>query len=123
MRVEWRDEVETSKRVQAVNRQLRTVPQRGIGYGLLRYLGEDSGLRQRLSELPQAEVSFNYLGQFNQSAEPDALFSVASESAGPTRAAVGLRQYVLEIAGGVVDGQLAMSWVYSTNLHREGTVE
>ncbi len=50
--------------LKAIKEQLRGVPHRGIGYGLLRYLrgGEAS---ERLATLPAAEVSFNYLGQLD----------------------------------------------------------
>ena len=48
--------------------RLRNVPGRGIGYGLLRYLGnpEAAGLLAAAPEAPAAEISFNYLGRFDQ---------------------------------------------------------
>src|SRR6185295_4340563 len=42
-----------------IKEQLRRVPQRGIGYGMLRYLAGET-----LES--EAEVGFNYLGQFDQ---------------------------------------------------------
>src|SRR5262249_54991766 len=50
-------------RLRAVKEQLRSVPQRGLGYGLLRYLGDDAGVAVALRELPSAQVCFNYFGQ------------------------------------------------------------
>src|SRR5207244_11445445 len=49
-----------------VKEQLRRIPKHGIGYGLLRYLRGDMQVAADLRALPQAEVSFNYLGQFDQ---------------------------------------------------------
>ncbi len=43
-----------------VKEELRAVPNRGIGYGLLRYLSGTDAL-----PAPQPEVSFNYLGQLD----------------------------------------------------------
>ncbi|MEE8584779.1 MAG: amino acid adenylation domain-containing protein, partial [Acidobacteriota bacterium] len=48
--------------LKSVKEQLRGVPGRGLGYGLLRYLGQGRETARRLEEMPQAEVSFNYLG-------------------------------------------------------------
>ncbi|MEV5832056.1 amino acid adenylation domain-containing protein [Nocardia sp. NPDC052112] len=49
--------------IKSVKEQLREVPNRGIGYGLLRYLNADTA--PILSGLPDPQVSFNYLGRFD----------------------------------------------------------
>ncbi|MFC7446954.1 amino acid adenylation domain-containing protein, partial [Rhodococcus daqingensis] len=48
--------------VKAVKEQLLTVPDNGIGYGLLRYLNSDTGAELSSGAVPQ--ISFNYLGRF-----------------------------------------------------------
>ncbi|NUP26546.1 MAG: amino acid adenylation domain-containing protein, partial [Nocardia sp.] len=47
--------------VKSVKEQLRAIPDHGIGYGLLRYLDEDSGSALRTGPAPQ--IGFNYLGR------------------------------------------------------------
>ncbi|MEV3965077.1 amino acid adenylation domain-containing protein [Nocardia sp. NPDC050193] len=47
--------------VKAVKEQLRAVPDHGIGYGLLRYLNEDTA--PALRALPTPQIGFNYLGR------------------------------------------------------------
>ena len=49
-----------------IKEQLRAVPNRGVGYGLLRYVRGDEAVAAALRALPQAEVCFNYLGQLDQ---------------------------------------------------------
>ncbi|HLG56457.1 MAG TPA: condensation domain-containing protein, partial [Vicinamibacterales bacterium] len=44
-----------------VKEQLRAVPGRGLGYGLLRYLHPPTA--SRLAQLPSPQVGFNYLGR------------------------------------------------------------
>ena len=44
-----------------VKEQLRAVPDRGIGFGLLRYLNRETA--HTLSQLPVPQISFNYLGR------------------------------------------------------------
>ena len=106
--------------LEAVKRQLRAVPNKGIGYGLLRYMSGDTEL---FKSLPQAQVNFNYLGQFDQTVGQSSGFSPAPESTGPTRTAEGRRMHVLEINGGISDGELSLAWNYSQNLHHRSTVE
>ncbi|AQA25480.1 amino acid adenylation domain protein [Rhodococcus sp. MTM3W5.2] len=54
--------------VKSVKEQLRAVPDHGIGYGLLRYLGDEAGAELR--GLPEPEISFNYLGRLGGGVEP-----------------------------------------------------
>ncbi|MFH7347000.1 hypothetical protein, partial [Pseudomonas syringae group genomosp. 7] len=49
-----------------IKEQLRAVAIIGIGYGVLRLMGEPSFALQ-LAALPQARVTFNYLRQFDGS--------------------------------------------------------
>ena len=106
----------------AVKEQLRTVPHRGIGYGLLRYLRGDAKLVECLRGQEQAEIRFNYLGQFDQ-LFAGTRFNVAPESSGP---AVSLREqlpYLLEINGRIIGGQLEFSWRYSENAFTREAIE
>ncbi|MFW3371062.1 non-ribosomal peptide synthase/polyketide synthase, partial [Rhodococcus sp. SB1D] len=47
--------------IKAVKEQLLAIPDKGVGYGLLRYLNEDT--RAVLSRFAGGQVSFNYLGR------------------------------------------------------------
>jgi amino acid adenylation domain-containing protein/non-ribosomal peptide synthase protein (TIGR01720 family) len=105
-----------------VKEELRGIPHRGIGYGVLRYL-YGAEVAEKLRVLPQAEVSFNYLGQLDQVLPESSLFNAARESSGPTRGLHEGRRYVLEIIGSIIGGQLRMTWRYSGNLHRRATIE
>jgi amino acid adenylation domain-containing protein/non-ribosomal peptide synthase protein (TIGR01720 family) len=100
----------------AVKEQLRRVPNRGIGYGVLRYL--------RGEELENdAQVSFNYLGQFDQVLGEGSLFGLANESPGPMRSERGRRAHLIEVNGLVAGGRLRLDWAYSEAVHARETVE
>ena len=105
-----------------VKEQLRAIPNRGIGYGLLRYLG-DAELGKQLRALPTAEIIFNYLGQFDQVLPKDSAFAPAGESSGKGRSASGHRSHLLEVDASVGNGQLQVNWTYSENVHRRATIE
>jgi non-ribosomal peptide synthase protein (TIGR01720 family) len=106
-----------------VREQLRRVPGGGLGYGLLRYLSPDAEVRRRLSEAPRPEVSFQYLGQADQILPPSSLFAPTAQATGLARSPRGERSHLLEVVGGVTEGRLQMTWLYSENVHRPETVE
>jgi amino acid adenylation domain-containing protein/non-ribosomal peptide synthase protein (TIGR01720 family) len=112
----------TENKVQAIREQLKSIPRRGIGYGLLKYLTEDEAVRARLRHMPSAEVSFNYLGQLDKVLDTETLFTPAREAAGAGQTASGMRSHLLEFDSSVRGGKLYVYCVYSQNLHREATV-
>jgi amino acid adenylation domain-containing protein/non-ribosomal peptide synthase protein (TIGR01720 family) len=109
--------------LKAVKEDLRLVPNRGIGYGLLRYLTKDEEISGRLRAARQPQVKFNYLGQFDHVLSTDALFGLASENCGSARSPLGHRTELLEIIAEVAGDQLTASWSYSANVHSRATIE
>jgi amino acid adenylation domain-containing protein/non-ribosomal peptide synthase protein (TIGR01720 family) len=106
-----------------VKEQLRRIPNRGFGYGVLYYLNEDREMTEVLRSLPKAEVSFNYLGQLDQVLNTSSMFKFASESEGSNQSDRNYRSYLLEIDSSIISGQLQLQWHYSQNLHQQSTVE
>ncbi len=109
--------------LKAVKETLRRVPNRGIGYGLLRYLCEDEGVAEKLKALPQPAISFNYLGQVDTLLDASSPFALAHESPGPSRSSQGQRPHLLSVNGSITGGQLLLEWIYSEDLHRRATIE
>jgi amino acid adenylation domain-containing protein/non-ribosomal peptide synthase protein (TIGR01720 family) len=107
--------------VKQVKEQVRGIPGQGLGYGLLRYLGTEE-VKNRLRDLPQAEVSFNYLGQIDRVLNEETLFGAASESSGSYRSETGSRRYLLEINAMTAGGRFQVSWSYSAEVHQRETV-
>ncbi len=98
--------------LKSVKEQLRHIPQRGIGYGILRYLSVDSGLSAR----PQPRMVFNYFGQFDQVLADSKLFRFARESTGPWHSPKQRRRYALGVNALVIEGRLEVRWTYSNDL-------
>jgi non-ribosomal peptide synthase protein (TIGR01720 family) len=109
--------------LKAVKEQLRTIPHGGTGYGVLRYLHPDPAVRAALHGLPQAEVSFNYLGQWDPLLSDGSLFGPAPEGSGPPHSPLGRRPHLLEVNGWVAGGRLQLQWTYSQQVHRRVAVE
>ena len=109
--------------IKSVKEQLRRIPQRGLGYGLLRYMRRRERPSARLSQLPQPEISFNYLGQFDQTLPRSGPLAMASESVGPSSHLAAKRPHLLDVSAHVIDGRLEVVWMYSSRLHRDKTVQ
>ena len=105
-----------------VKEQLRQIPRRGIGYGILRYLGTNQEMAEPFRLLPPPEVSFNYLGQLQQTQIESSLFRRASEASGLARSAQGVRAFLLEVNALITEGQLHVHWTYSSALHEHATI-
>ncbi|WP_134929006.1 non-ribosomal peptide synthetase, partial [Pseudomonas protegens] len=98
--------------IKAIKEQLRAVPHKGLGYGVLRYLADDA-CREALAALPLAPVTFNYLGQFDQSFGADALLRPLDESVGPAHAPEAPLPNEMSIDSQVYGGELVLRWTYS----------
>lgn len=109
--------------LKSIKEQLRRVPNRGIGYGLLRYLSNDVEIKARLEAQAQPELSFNYLGQISSAASAANPISLARESSGPARSPRQTRRYLLEINGSVLAGRLQLEWTFNEKVHRSSTIE
>ncbi len=115
------DRVGTLKQVKE---QLRAVPQRGVSFGALRYLGEET-VQQALAALPLPRITFNYLGQFDGSFQADegALFVPCSDAFGRTMSAEAPLGNWLSIDGQVYGGQLTLGWTFSTAMFDPASIE
>ena len=105
--------------IKAVKEQLRAIPNKGIGYGVLRYLTEDG---KALASLAYPQITFNYLGQFDQNLGADSLWRLARESAGEQRSPSSERRTWLDIGAAIHRGELSIDWTYSREIHDEATV-
>ncbi|MDU9390189.1 non-ribosomal peptide synthase/polyketide synthase [Pseudomonas sp. zfem002] len=109
--------------IRTIKEQLRAVPAKGIGFGVLRYLG-DGDFAHGLAALPQPRVTFNYLGQFDGSFDQaQAAFSLASEGSGQPLCLEGPLGNWLSVNGQVFDGQLRLEWAFSREMFRAETIE
>ena len=102
-----------------IKEQLRRIPNRGIGYGLLRYLTQDADVQSL--EAFSADVLFNYLGQLERMIPPSTLFGLSqrlTDSISPRNK----RSHRLNINAYVSMDQLHVEWVYSTELYQADTI-
>ncbi|MBE8969648.1 amino acid adenylation domain-containing protein [Nostocales cyanobacterium LEGE 12452] len=108
--------------LKSVKEQLRRIPNRGIGYGVLRYLNQNTTIYEKLKLLPAAQVSFNYLGQFDQVIKASEVLGLAKEFKSE-QSLLNQRSHLLGISGFIRAVKLEMTWAYSEKVHKRDTIE
>ncbi|MBL3646967.1 non-ribosomal peptide synthetase [Bacillus sp. RHFS10] len=86
---------------------LHRIPNKGAGYGVLKYISKRWG-----SEKNTPEISFNYLGQFDQDIQSKA-FEVSDIKPENEISPNWARPYALDISGAVSSGCLNMHMIYN----------
>src|SRR6185369_9421063 len=100
-----------------VKEQLRKLPGNGFGYGLLRYMNPNQDVADRFRTLPEPEIKFNYLGQFDNTLSSPELFRMAAEPIGPQRDPRSTLTHLLNIDAILLGGRLHLRWTYSANVY------
>ncbi|MGH3780153.1 MAG: condensation domain-containing protein, partial [Pseudonocardiaceae bacterium] len=109
--------------LKSVKEQLRAVPHRGLSYAALRYLSGPDSPASVLQSDPPPRISFNYHGQWGGAAGAEGLYRGWCADIGLNFALESTRAHLLDVTGLVEDGELELSWVYSTEVHDETTVQ
>ncbi|MDB4950211.1 MAG: hypothetical protein JWM27_2860 [Gemmatimonadetes bacterium] len=124
LRLEVPEGGEPGAALRAVKEQLRAVPDRGVGYGALRWMA-DGAVAERLRGMPRPQVSFNYLGQLDARAgrSERGLFADSGADPGPQRAPSARRAHRISVDAAVTGGRLQVTWSFGAGAYERGTVE
>ncbi|WP_053817198.1 non-ribosomal peptide synthetase, partial [Pseudomonas aeruginosa] len=109
--------------IKRIKEQLRAIPHKGLGFGVLRYLGSAED-RAALAALPSPRITFNYLGQFDGSfsADSSALFRPCADAAGSERDSDAPLDNWLSLNGQVYAGRLGIDWSFSAARFSEASI-
>lgn len=110
-------------KIKSIKEQLRSIPNKGIGYGILRYLHPDVSVRERLNLKKNNEIGFNYLGQFDNLQENSGFISLSNQPSGVSISNANHRVNIIDINSLISDGELVINCTYSENLHKKETIE
>ncbi|MCY7976060.1 non-ribosomal peptide synthetase [Bacillus inaquosorum] len=96
---------------------LHRIPHKGAGYGVLKYTNKKWD-----SEKGSPDISFNYLGQFDQDIQSKA-FEVSDIKPGNEISPEWERPYALDISGAVSSGCLNMHMIYNRLQFEKKTIQ
>jgi amino acid adenylation domain-containing protein/non-ribosomal peptide synthase protein (TIGR01720 family) len=102
-----------------IKEQLRMVPGRGLGYGVLRYLA-NSQVSEQLKRQEQPGLVFNYLGQFQGT---DGLFDYAPEAIGCATSTSNHLNSLMEWNSYVHNNQLHLGISYNRSIYEPETIQ
>ncbi|WP_339232005.1 plipastatin non-ribosomal peptide synthetase PpsC [Bacillus sp. FSL M8-0071] len=113
-----RDELGTS--VKTVKDTLGRIPNKGVGYGMLKYLTHPENKSITFSKTP--EISFNYLGQFNDIERQDT-FRPSSLGSGKDITHTWKREQIIEMSAMAADKKLHFNLSYPSARFHKNTME
>ena len=90
------------KLIKGVKEQVRAVPQKGLGFGILCHLNHDKDIKSAITQQP-VQVVFNYLGQFDQTLNAKAAFLGSNEFHGKNLCPSQERTHLLGFNGHVLE--------------------
>ncbi|WPF77229.1 non-ribosomal peptide synthetase [Bacillus velezensis] len=106
--------------VKTVKDTLGRIPDKGIGYGILKYMTPPEQKTIRFRQAP--EISFNYLGQFNDT-EDQHTFSLSGLASGHDITPTWQREQAVEMSAMAVQNKLHFSLSYPPSRFRNETME
>jgi len=106
------------KQIKVIKETLRSIPNKGIGYGMLKYLTTSENVSLNV----KPEILFNYLGQFNENISNDQ-FDIVGVSDQNCISPELERMYDLEIEGMVIKNQLQLIISYNKKHYKPQTIE
>ena len=107
----------------SIKEQLRAIPDRGIGYGLLCAFSNDEQLRADLARLPAPEIAWNYLGQLDQALPEQAPFRWSTGPVGASKSPRQRRRHALEVNVHVLENRLRARFTYGSGRFHRATIE
>ena len=110
------------EQIKTIKEQLRQIQNYSFNYGVLRYLQSDREISNQLKQLPSAQISFNYLGQFDNLSSASSLLELTQESSGLTSATNNQRSYSIAINSLAIDGHLQIRWSYNQAIYHSETI-
>ncbi|MBJ6369742.1 non-ribosomal peptide synthetase [Snuella sedimenti] len=113
----------TSDLIKSTKEQLRLIPDKGMGYGVLRYFHPSEEVRETLANVPW-DIGFNYFGQFDNtmSGGTSEWLIRSTESIGENLSPQTPFRTRLEINCSITGGQLHIVFGYSPREYQQETI-
>ncbi|WP_345027225.1 amino acid adenylation domain-containing protein, partial [Flavivirga jejuensis] len=108
--------------IKSIKEQLRCIPEKGMGYGALRYLHPLEDIRNQLSGTSW-DIVFNYLGQLDNTVQASDTIGRADESVGEEIGGDVPFYEKLAVNSSVAGGELIMGWSFSKEEYEIETIE
>ncbi|UOE51897.1 amino acid adenylation domain-containing protein [Mucilaginibacter sp. SMC90] len=116
--VKLRAEADADKLIKEVKEDLRKVADKGLGFGVLKYINKADGLQGN----DPWDIMFNYLGQFDQAVTAGNWFNYANENNGEAVNKMQFSPVKITINSYIIAGELIVNWSFSNKHYIEKTI-
>ncbi|MCW3464519.1 non-ribosomal peptide synthetase/type I polyketide synthase [Chitinophaga nivalis] len=110
---------DTGLLLKSIRDQLNAIPDKGIGFGVLKYINQEAGLQGK----DPWDVIFNYHGQIDYISNSHKWIAIAHTSAELKLIGDYTMRFKLFIDGTVTDNELVIDWLYSTHHFQQATIK
>ncbi|WP_416655629.1 surfactin non-ribosomal peptide synthetase SrfAA [Bacillus amyloliquefaciens] len=121
MILEMKHADDLSYQLKQMKEDIRHIPNKGVGYGILRYVTAPEH-KENLSFEIDPDISFNYLGQFNEMSD-SGLFTRSDMPSGQSLSPDTEKPNALDIVGFIENGQMTMTFAYHSLEFHEKTIQ
>ncbi|WP_219194688.1 surfactin non-ribosomal peptide synthetase SrfAB [Bacillus velezensis] len=121
MILEMKHADDLSYQLKQMKEDIRHIPNKGVGYGILRYVTAPEH-KEGLSFEIDPDISFNYLGQFNEMSD-SGLFTRSGMPSGQSLSPDTEKPNALDIVGFIENGQMTMTFAYHSLEFHEKTIQ
>ena len=104
--------------IKGVKEEMRRVPDKGIGYGVLKYINKAEELQGR----DPWDIIFNYLGQLDTAVRSGSWLALAKESGGAEANEGQVSGSKLSVNSSIYGGELVLDWSYSSMHYNRETI-
>ncbi|MEK5097378.1 amino acid adenylation domain-containing protein [Bacillus sp. FSL W8-0848] len=111
------EETDISQNIKMVKETLRKIPNKGIGYGVLRYLSDEPNALYEA----EAPISFNYFGEMSKDINRRE-FTESPFSAGESVGGKILRHSAIEMNSIVLNGELTIYTTFNQAQYQQSTI-
>ncbi|WP_242841198.1 non-ribosomal peptide synthetase [Clostridium akagii] len=107
--------------IKYVKETLRHIPNKGVGYGIIKYLTEPQN-KDNICFNVKPEIGFNYLGEFTNNPEGKS-FKYSDLSGGESISKLNNKIESISINGLIVNGKLELVFNYSTGQYKYESIK
>ena len=118
--LECENSSDTGYYIKSIKEGLRKIPNKGVGYNILKYITPKEYIKDLEFKL-NPEISFNYLGQFDNDLNQD-VFNISSISTGDDISKKSQRVYDINIGGVIINGELTLTFEYNKAEYNQTTI-
>jgi amino acid adenylation domain-containing protein/non-ribosomal peptide synthase protein (TIGR01720 family) len=113
-------ENDLARQIKEVKETIRKIPNKGIAYGILKYLTREENKKDTRFQL-NPQFGFNYLGQFDADVG-EMSFEMANQYSGDAMSPDGERESEFDVSGMIANNRLLLTITYNQNHYRPETI-